>query len=250
LEPALRHALHSEGVLALHGLKPHALDSLCARAGTPLTSGLAAVNPHSAFPIEGVQLATGDGGHYVRVLFPRAARLATLIARAPTSAKSSELRQVCQSTLHRLDSTVKGCSLVPGGGAVQMSIALELLSSRPVDDAYAAALAEALQEVPRALAENAGFNGLAAIEELRHQHIQGNALAAIGPEGAVVAVLLDTHGGAVQDVAYSAQAATTQAVKLVADLLSVDHNYMQDTVPSRSEAPRAGQTRGNMGMAP
>jgi len=103
---------------------------------------------------------------------------ATFLLRGNISQEIDELETAIKNSLTVLKSGAEDARMLPGGGAIEMQIAQELRSyaktfggrEQVAIDAYA----NALLEVPRALAENYGLNATDTMLELKQRHADGD----------------------------------------------------------------------------
>jgi len=122
-----------------------------------------------------------------------------------------------------LRSIVKEKSLIVGGGAPEIEIALALQSiaknSQGMDPTIFRAYAEAFEVIPYTLAENAGLNPIAIVTDLRNKHSSGQKTAGINVKKGIISDMLKEN-------VLQPTLVTTSAVKLatetVAMILKID----------------------------
>uniref|UniRef100_A0AC35UAL4 T-complex protein 1 subunit delta n=1 Tax=Rhabditophanes sp. KR3021 TaxID=114890 RepID=A0AC35UAL4_9BILA len=118
---------------------------------------------------------------------------------------------------------VKKKALLPGGGAPEMEIAVQLrkmAQTRQGAEHYVwKQFAEALELVPYTLAENAGLSPITTVTELRNQHAAGNRNHGVNVRKGYVTDILEEN--VVQPLLVSVNA-VKQAAECVRSILKID----------------------------
>ena len=131
--------------------------------------------------------------------------------------------------------------LVPGAGACEMELAhriSRLASSTPGLEQYAIGkYAEALEVVPRVLAEGAGLPATDVISALYTAHAGGKSAAGVDVEGGNTGVLADAVGAKVLDCASVKASALRLASEVAITVLRVDQIIMSK--PAGGPKPKA-----------
>lgn len=114
-------------------------------------------------------------------------RLATIILRASTTNVLADLERAVDDGVHACKQVCKDGRLVPGAGATEMELAVQIRNyadSCPGLDQYAIrAFAKSLEFVPKTLAENAGLDASHVLAGLSAAHANGQANAGVDIEG-------------------------------------------------------------------
>lgn len=114
-------------------------------------------------------------------------KLATILLRASTSNVLADLERAVDDGVHACKQLCKDGRLVPGAGATEMELAVQIRNyadSSPGLDQYAIrAFAKTLEFCPKILAENAGLNSSHVLAGLSAAHVNGNAQAGVDIEG-------------------------------------------------------------------
>ena len=98
----------------------------------------------------------------------------TILLRGANDMLLDEVERSIQDALHTLRNVLREPAIVPGGGAVEIELALRLrdwaetISGK--EQLAVLAFAEALEEIPMILAETAGLDALDTIAELTRKH--------------------------------------------------------------------------------
>lgn len=117
----------------------------------------------------------------------------------------------------------KDCSIVAGGGAIEMDLSQHLRQqSRDIkgkEQAIMAALSKAFEIVPRQLCLNAGLNATVLLSELREKHAKGNTWYGIDVFDGCIS---DNMEKCVWEPAFSKKNSITAAIEAAVMVLSID----------------------------
>jgi len=127
-------------------------------------------------------------------------------------------------------SLVKTRALLPGGGAVEMELAVELAKwarTLPGEDAYCVrAFAEALEVIPYTLAENAGLQAVEVVTALRAAHNSGEKYAGINVRKGQVTNLVEEGKESVLQPLLVSSSIINMATETVRMILKIDDLVM------------------------
>ena len=105
--------------------------------------------------------------------------MATIVVRGATENIMDDFERAIDDGVNVYKAVTKDQRFLPGAGAVEIELALQLASwgqTQPGLEQYAiAAFAEALEVIPQALAENAGMKGKDAVSLMYTAHKAGQA---------------------------------------------------------------------------
>lgn len=108
------------------------------------------------------------------------AKTCTLILRGGADQFLEETERSLHDAIMIVRRTIKNDSVVAGGGAIEMELSKSLRDfSRTIagkEQLLIAAIAKALEIIPRQLCDNAGFDATNILNKLRQKHAQGNTL--------------------------------------------------------------------------
>ncbi len=114
-----------------------------------------------------------------------ASDVATIILRAGTEDALKEIERAIDDALHSVQVTIEGSGVLGGGGAPETQLALELRNfAEGVGGREQLAIetfADALEVIPRTLAENAGLDPIDSLVDLRARHDGGDDTAGLDP---------------------------------------------------------------------
>ncbi|HUS75233.1 MAG TPA: thermosome subunit alpha, partial [Methanothrix sp.] len=173
IDDLAQHHLANAGVLALRRVIKKDLDKLAKATGANIVTGLDELSPSdlgTAALVEEKRVGSG----IMTFITGTKNHSATLLLRGGTQQVLNGLERALDDALHAVADVVEDGKLVAGGGAPEIELALRLRE-------YAATLkgreqlavtkfAEAVEIVPKTLAENAGFDAIDKVIELKNKH--------------------------------------------------------------------------------
>ena len=221
IDDLAQHFLAKEGILAVRRAKKSDLGFLKEVTGASIVSDLDALTADdlgeaSVHYDEGDELfyveGTGDEVHGV-----------TLLLRGSTDHVVDELERGIGDALDVVAQTVSDGRVLAGGGAVEVELARRVrdyadsVSGR--EQLAVEAFADALELVPRVLAENAGLDAIDTLVDLRSAHDNGDETAGLNVfTGAVV----DTYDAGVVEPAHAKSQALSSATEAANLVLKID----------------------------
>jgi len=161
-------------------------------------------------------------------------RISTILLRASTTNVLADLERAVDDGVHACKQVCKDGRLVPGAGATEMELAVQIRNyadSCPGLDQYAIrAFAKSLEFVPKTLAENAGLDASHVLAGLNAAHANGQASAGVDIEGGLdgssgnkSGILLDNG---VHDILNTKLSAYRLAIDAALTVLKVDQIIM------------------------
>jgi len=173
IDDLAQHHLANAGVLALRRVIKKDLDKLAKATGANIVTGLEELGPGdlgTAALVEEKRLGSG----IMTFITGTKNHSATLLLRGGTQQVLNGLERALDDALHAVADVVEDGKMVAGGGAPEIELSLRLRE-------YAATLkgreqlavtkfAEAMEIVPKTLAENAGFDAIDKAIELKNKH--------------------------------------------------------------------------------
>lgn len=154
-------------------------------------------------------------------------RIATILVRASTQNLLDDIDRVVDDAVNVFKGMTKDPRFVPGAGACEIELSRKLqefAEARPGLDQYAIKkYAEALEVVPRVLAETSGLDATDMISRLVAAHAEGQESAGLCVERGVV---LDTAKANILDLLAVKHWALRLATEAVATVLRVDQIIM------------------------
>lgn len=173
IEDMAQHILANAGVLALRRVNRTDLDRLSRATGANIVTSLDELRPADLGTADLVEEKTVGNGAMTFVSGTKN-KSVTLVLRGGTQQVLDSLERALDDAVHAVADVIEDSRVVPGGGAPEIELSLRLreyastLKGR--EQLAVAKFAEAVEVVPKALAENAGFNSIDKLVELKKSH--------------------------------------------------------------------------------
>jgi len=221
------HYLNKYKIMALKIMSKFELKRVCRtvgatsiiRAGPPLPEELGYVESCRVEEVASTKLT---------VLRTRDSKISTIVLRSASPNILDELERAIDNAVNVVRSVCKDPHFLPGAGATEIELAHQLQqfgATVPGLDQYAVLkFAEALEVVPKVLAENCGHSHVDAITALYADHQKGKKSSGIDVEGG--SLLVDAAEEGILDHAESKKWAMRFAVDAVLTVLQVDQIIM------------------------
>jgi thermosome len=172
----------------------------------------------------------------------------TMLLRGSTDHVVDELERGIEDALDVVATTVSDGRVVAGGGAIEVELASRLrdyadsVSGR--EQLAVEAFADALDLVPRVLAENAGLDSIDTLVDLRAAHEDGDQRAGLNVfSGDVV----DTFDAGVVEPAHSKEQAISSAAEAANLVLKIDDIIAAGDLSTKGDDDEGGAPGGGMG---
>ena len=179
IDDMAQHYLAQEGILAVRRAKSSDIEALARATGGRVVSSIediAAEDLGFAGSVTEKDLA-GDEEIFVEEVDD--AKAVTLILRGGTEHVVDEVERAIEDALGVVSATLEDGKVLPGGGSPETLLSLGL---RDYADSVGGreqlaieAFADAIDVIPRTLAENAGLDPIDSLVELRSEHDSGNS---------------------------------------------------------------------------
>ncbi|ESP87057.1 thermosome subunit beta [Candidatus Halobonum tyrrellensis] len=209
------------GVLAVRRVAESELRAIARATGAAVTDA-GVVDPSDlgrAASIEHGRL----GGEDVFTVATEDADCVAVVVRGGSKQVLNEMERAVRSGFAALRALSRDPRVVPGGGAAEVGAAMDLRAYATRLDGReqfaVEAFADALELVPRTLAENAGLDALDALVELRRRHDAGEAAAGVRAE---TADLGDATAAGIVDPLWVRRRTVAAAADAASRLLRVD----------------------------
>jgi thermosome len=248
IDDMAQHYLANEGILALRRVIKSDMEKLSRATGGNIITSLDELTPNdlgTAAVVEERRVGTGVMTFVTGTKNPAF----TLLLRAGTKQVLDDLERSLDDALHAVADVVEDGLVLPGGGAPEVELAMRLreyagtLKGR--EQLAVIKFAEAMEIVPRTLAENAGFNPIDKLVELKNKHESDKFAGLNAYTGQIVDML---KLGVVEPLRVKMQAiqSATDAASLV---LRID-DVLASTKKKDEGAPEAGGMPPGMGGMP
>ncbi len=242
IDDLAQHYLAKEGILAVRRVKKSDIEFLTEVLGAPIVSSLedATADDLGAGTVErdaGAETfhVTGEDAHGV-----------TLLLEASTDHVVDEIERSVNDALDVVAQTIADGEVVAGGGAIEVELARRLrdyadsVSGR--EQLAVEAFADAVELVPRVLAENSGLDPIDTLVDLRAAHNNGNEQVGLDVNSGTTQNTIDSG---VVEPAHSKRHAIASATEAANLVLKIDDIISAGDLSTEGEeddqgAPGAG----------
>lgn len=251
IDEPIRYLLARKGILAVERTRKDELIKLKRATGAqyvPSVNQLTAADTGYAGVVE--RRSVGDKEIAV-VTECRDAKQVSILLRGGTEHVNDEMKRILDDCLDALRLTIENGRVFPGGGAIEVILATDLrdyakgVSGR--EQLAIEAFADALEAIPRTLAENAGMDPIDTMMELRKRQHDGELTVGVDVLNGDVANMVDA--GVLEPMAIkrrvitNAQEAATMIIR-IDDVIAAspdrdadeeEHDHDSDTLHASTE---------------
>jgi thermosome len=183
IDDLAQHYLSKEGIYAVRRVKKSDVDKLAKATGATIASSIEELSSQDLGVAESVeQIKIGDD-YLTFVTGCKNPKAVSILVRGGTEHVVDEIERSITDSLHVVAAAVEDGAYTPGAGAAAEEIALRLREyASKVGGRQQLAIekfANAMEEIPRALSENAGLDAIDMLIKLRNEHAKGNKFAGI-----------------------------------------------------------------------
>ncbi len=249
IDDLAQHFMAKQGIYAVRRISQSDMQKLARATGGKVVSNLnelSATDLGNAGTVEAQRVGDEDMT-FVRDC--KGAKAVTILIRGGTEHVADEIKRAVEDSIGDLKATISVGKAVPGAGATETEVGIQLrkysqsLSGR--EQLAVQAFAEAVEVIPRTLAENSGLDPIDVMTELKSAHDKGDKNAGINvfsgkhmdalKEGIVEPLKIKTQ-------AISSAAEVAQMILRIDDIIAAG----KDSGPSM---PQGGMPdMGGMGM--
>jgi chaperonin GroEL (HSP60 family) len=183
IDDMAQHYLAQEGILAVRRAKSDDLKRLARATGGRVVSNLDDIESEDLGFAGSVAQKDIGGDERIFVEDVEEAKSVTLILRGGTEHVVDEIERAIDDSLGVVRTTLVDGQVLPGGGAPEAELALQLRdfadSVGGREQLAVEAFADALEVIPRTLAENAGLDPIDSLVDLRSRHDGGEFAAGL-----------------------------------------------------------------------
>jgi chaperonin GroEL (HSP60 family) len=175
IDDRAQHYLAKNGIFTLREVPEIDMRRISKATGAKIVSSLRNVNRDDLGYAGLVECKKTKGEVLAWITACKQPQAITIFLRGSASEQGlAELEELLRTAINNIVITVYDKKLVPGGGAIEMELAVKLRDYASSISGYehlvVEAFANALEAIPRALAENAGLDPLDAMLRLRTAH--------------------------------------------------------------------------------
>jgi len=183
IDDVVQHMLAKKGVLAARRVKKSDMEKLARATGAKIVSSLNDITKADlgfAGNVEERKVGTDRMIYVEKCKDPKAV---TLLIRGGTEHVVSEVERAIEDAVKDVAAAIELGKIVPGGGASEIEVAravrkyAQSFSGR--EQLAVMAFADAMEVIPRSLAENAGLDPIDKIALLRSEHDKGKTSAGL-----------------------------------------------------------------------
>ena len=219
--------LSRQGIFAVHFVAPEIFEEAARATGGRIITSPAELDPEDLGTARRLLVDKIKPDPIVILYCDKAA---TLLLRGSSTVILEELEKVVKDALLTLKHSRSNPKVVPGGGAIQVELALQLrkfaLSFEGREQFVIGAFADALEKIPEWLSYNFGLDPIDSIIQLRNHHANGQQEFGIGETGCV-----NMYDANVVELASVDRANVHRAFELVSLLLRIDDCFYVKDIP-------------------
>lgn len=179
IDDAAQHFLAKAGILAARRVKKSDMEALEKATGAKTVSNLDDLAPKDLGYAGVVQEKKVSGDRMIFVEECKEPKALTLLIRGGTEHVVDEVERAVEDAVKGIASALELGKVVTGGGAVEIELARQLRKYAETfkgrEQLAVSAFADAMEVVPRSLAENAGLDPIDKLAALRAEHDKGFA---------------------------------------------------------------------------
>ncbi|MDR2873157.1 MAG: TCP-1/cpn60 chaperonin family protein [Methanobrevibacter sp.] len=174
IDDLAQHYLAKKGIIAVRRVKKSDIEKLAKATGATIVSNVDDLTPEDLGDAGSVAEKKISGEEMIFVENAKESKSVTLLVRGSTKHVVDEIQRAIDDAIGVVSATVEDGKVVAGGGAPEIEMAKELkkyaesISGR--EQLAVTAFAEALEVVPKTLAENAGLDSIDSLVDLRAGH--------------------------------------------------------------------------------
>ncbi len=236
IDDLAQHFLAKAGVYAARRVKKSDMEKLARATGGRIVTSLHDIAPDDLGRAGMVEERKIAGEEMTFVLECENPKSVSIILRGGSEHVVDELDRAMEDGLRVLEATLIDRHLVPGGGAPEIELALRLREYAATvggrEQLAIEAFSEALEIIPKTLAENAGFDQIDTLVALRSEHERGAKSAGLDTETGGPADMIER--GIVDPLKVKVQAINS-AAEAAAMIIRID-----DVIASKSSGFGAG----------
>ncbi len=244
IDDMAQHYLSKSGIYAVRRVKKSDMDKLAKATGATIVSSLEEIVESDLGSAAAVEERKVSDDYMTFVTGSKNPKAISLLIRAGTEHVADEIERSLTDSLHVVAAAVEDGAYVTGGGSAAEEMAFNLRNyATKVGGRQQLAIekfADALEEIPRALSENAGLDPIDILIRIRSEHANGHKTYGINVFSGNVEDMEKT--GVIEPIRIGKQAveAATEAAVMI---LRID-----DVIATRSS--KGGSPGGMGGMPP
>lgn len=183
IDDIAQHYLAKKGILAIRRVSSSDLEKLSRATGADIVTSIEDISSDDLGAAGSVKQRKVGGDSMTFVQDCPGAKSVSILIRGGTEHVVSEIERAMEDAIGGVSSALRNGKVVGGGGATEVELAKRL---RTYADSLGGreqlainAFADSLEVIPRTLAENAGFDPIDTLVDLRNKHEEGEVWAGI-----------------------------------------------------------------------
>ncbi len=238
IDDLVQHYLAKAGIMAVRRVKESDMEKLAKATGGRIVTNLDEISSDDLGEAGIVEEKKLAGEEMIFVRDCKNPKSVSILIRGGTEHVVDEAKRAMEDAVLGIISTLELGKVVVGGGAVEMELAKRLREyAGQVGGREQLAIdkfAEALEVIPRTLAESAGMDPIDALVELRAEHEKGNENYGVDVINGKVADMLDM--GVIEPLKIKTQAikSASEAAEMI---LRIDDVITAGKISKESEKP-------------
>ncbi|MCW6159416.1 MAG: TCP-1/cpn60 chaperonin family protein [Thermoplasmatales archaeon] len=246
IDDLAQHFLAKEGIYSVRRVKKSDMEKIAKATGAKIITNLDDLSSKDLGNAEKTEERKIGDDKLTFITGCKYPKAVSILIRGGTQHTIDEVERALHDALKVVGVAIEDGSFVTGGGAIEAELAYQLKKYAPTvggrEQLAIETFANALEIVPRTLAENAGMDPIDSLLKLRSEHQKGNKNAGIDTaEGEVGDLFKKNVVEPVRVKSHAIEAATEVATMIlrIDDVIS--------SKKSRSEGPPGGMPPGGMG---
>ena len=244
IDDVAQHYLTKAGIFAVRRIKKSDCENLARATGATIINSIDVITPNDLGTAGRVEEKKISGHEMIYVSECKNPKAVSIIIRGGSEHVIDELERGMHDALMVVSDVIKDKKIVPGGGAPEIELSLQLRRyASTVGGRIQLAIeafASALEVIPRSIAENAGLDPIDMIVAIRAEHEAGNRTFGLDVNAGKPADML--KAGVVEPLRVKKQAIMSAAEAAVM-ILRIDDAFAS----SRSAGSAGGMPPGGMG---
>ena len=183
IDDLAQHFLAKKGIFAVRRIKKSDMEKLARATGAKVISSWKELNQSDLGSAGLIREEKVRDEEMIFVEKCQNAKAVTLLVRGGTSHVVAEIKRAVTDALGDIAAALRDGAVVSGAGATEMELAKELRkyagTLRGREQLAVQAFAEAMEVIPRTLAENAGLDPIDVLTQLRAAHDDGQLRAGV-----------------------------------------------------------------------
>ncbi len=183
IDDLAQHYLSKDGIYAVRRVKKSDVEKLSKATGAAIVSSIEELSDQDLGAAEMVEQVKIGDDYLTFVTGCKNPKAVSILVRGGTEHVVDEIERSITDSLHVVAAAVEDGAYVAGGGSAASEIALKLREyASKVGGRQQLAIekfANAMEEIPRALSENAGLDAIDILIKIRNEHAKGNKTAGI-----------------------------------------------------------------------